>query len=155
VGSQVTQTYGGNQTTLVGGPRKITTGVMIGAMIGGNLDTSIGGSEATNVALVSLHVAGGPISYQASSLDINAYKNLHIIGLKLSLFGIKLTANGRATTDFKWRLALKGASISAIGVKLKMSKQEEDTTGAEQDTAAIKQKIVGVLVHSSGIHIVL
>jgi type VI secretion system secreted protein VgrG len=155
VSSQVLQSYGGNQTTLVGGSRNITTGVMIGALVGGNLDTTIGGSETTNVALISLHLAAGPITYQASSLDINAAKKMHIVGLKLALFGIKLSATGKATTDYKRKLALKGASISAIGAKLQISSKEDAVTGAEQDTAAIKQKLIGILIHSSGIHIVL
>ncbi|EYF05092.1 type VI secretion system Vgr family protein [Chondromyces apiculatus] len=153
VGALTLQSYGGNQTTAVAGSRTIQAGAMLGVLIGGNAQTTIGGTETIDVGAATIHVAGGPITHKAASLDINAWVKIHLVGVKLSMFAVKLAATAKNSTIGGVTAAAKGTSITFNGLKIGKLGLRSSCAGAELEEAGVKMLAVGVLLHPSGIHI--
>ncbi|MRG90896.1 type VI secretion system Vgr family protein [Polyangium spumosum] len=152
VGAIVLQDYGGNQTTNIGGARTIHAGAVLGALVGGNHDTEIGGSETVNVGAATIHVAAGPITHQASSLDINMLLKLHLVGVKLNMFVVKLAATGKSSSYGALTASAKGTAISFTGLNLRKTGLKSTAAGAKLDEDGVKFVGIGVLIHPSGVH---
>lgn len=155
VGALTFQSYGGNQTTTVGGSRFIKVGAVLGDLIGGNVDTQISASDKLDAGAAVIHIGGGPITHQASSLDINMWVKIHLVGLSFSSFVFKASATGKSTSYGALSASLKGTSISFTAFNLKKTGLKSTTAGAKLDDDKLKQIIFGVLVHPSGIHLML
>jgi type VI secretion system secreted protein VgrG len=147
------QIYGGNQTTIVGGARTIDAGAMLGVLVGGNIETNVSGSYTATVGAVRVHVAGGPITNTAPSLDVNMSLKIHIIGMKLTMFALRAAAYGRTKTKATALISLRGVSASAGGAYIEQCKNKKKDTSAELEAAGVTQKVVGILLNPSGIHI--
>ncbi|TKC95834.1 type VI secretion system Vgr family protein [Polyangium fumosum] len=152
VGALTLQDYGGNQTTNIAGARTIQAGAVLGALVGGNFDTEIGGSETVDVGAATLHVAAGPITHQASSLDINMFLKLHLVGVKLSMFVFKAAATGKSSSYGALTASAKGTAISFTGLNLRTTGLKSTAAGAKLDEDGVKLVAIGVLIHPSGVH---
>ncbi|MDI1475315.1 type VI secretion system tip protein TssI/VgrG [Polyangium sp. y55x31] len=152
VGAMVLQDYGGNQTTDIAGARTIDSGAVLGALVGGNYDTTIGGSETVDVGAATIHVAAGPITHQASSLDINMLIKLHLVGVKLNMFVFKAAATGKSSSYGALTASAKGTAMSFTGVNLRTVGLKSTAAGAKLDEDGVKLVAIGVLIHPSGVH---
>ena len=155
VGALTYQSYGGNQTTTVGGFRSIKVGAVLGELVGGNVTTDISGNDTLDVGAAAIYIGGGPITHQASSLDINMTVKIHLVGLSFSAFAFKASATGKSTSYGALTASLKGTSISLTGASIKALGLKSTTAGAKLDDDKLKQIIFGVLVHPSGMHLML
>ncbi|AKT40637.1 type VI secretion system Vgr family protein [Chondromyces crocatus] len=152
VGALAFQNYGGNQTTTVAGSRNIQAGAMQGVLVGGSVKTEIGGDETIDVGAAAIHVAAGPITHTAANLDIDAPVQIHLVGLKLNLFMVRMSATGRSSAFTGVSASAKGTSMGLNGVNLKTVGLRSTAEGAKLDENGVRLVAIGVLIHPSGMH---